>query len=300
MNPLAEEAGRVHWMPLNIQPASRAEEAPTPEAEPRLNTQQLQIRTEATLAERRSLSDRIKIAESTKPLIFDTAERMVKREIKTLRRLMKKELAGGPLAGVKRGTDGLNTALTDYYFGELKEIYMMMMLPVIRAYAQQVYTQAALEIGYPTDFTDELEEFIEKYTAVTANSYAKRNRQALQQIISVTPFEEVLNALEIELAKWEQKRAAQVAREQTTKTNSALSKYAYVAGGIISLRWVTNGSDTCPWCKRLSGKKVGTQQVFVEAGQAVEAEGDKKLTPSVSIGHPPLHSGCNCFISPST
>ena len=177
---------------------------------------------------------------------------------------------------------------------------MMMMLPVIRTYAQQIYTQAALEIGYPTDFTDELEEFIEKYTAVGTNRYAKRNRQGLQQIISVTPFEEVLNALEIELAKWEEKRAAQVARQQTTQANAAISKYAYVAGGIISLRWVTSGSDTCPWCKRLSGKEVGTQQVFVEAGQAVETDDDKKLTPSINIGHPPLHSGCDCFISPST
>ena len=148
--------------------------------------------------------------------------------------------------------------------------------------------------------TEVTKEFIEKYTAVGANRYAKRNRQGLQQIISVTPFEEVLNALEIELAKWEEKRAAQVARQQTTQTNSAISKYAYVAGGIIALRWVTSGSDTCPWCKRLSGKKVGTQQLFVEAGQAVETDDDKKLTPSINIGHPPLHSGCDCFISPST
>ena len=305
MNPLEEEAGRVHWMPLNIQSVSRAEEGndeepPTDAMRQKVLASGLQVRKDARPAEIRSLANRIKIAEATKPLILDTAERMVKREIKAVKRLMSKELTGGPFSTVERGTDGLTTALTDYYFGEFKEIYMMMMLPVIRTYAQQIYTQAALEIGYPTDFTDELEEFIEKYTAVGANRYAKRNRQGLQQIISVTPFEEVLNALEIELAKWEEKRAAQVARQQTTQANAAISKYAYVAGGIISLRWVTSGSDTCPWCKRLSGKKVGTQQLFVEAGQAVETDDDKKLTPSINIGHPPLHSGCDCFISPST
>ena len=131
-----------------------------------------------------------------------------------------------------------------------------------------------------------------------ANKHAKNSRQQLQSIISNTDFVELINALDVRLDEWLANRAEKIARKETTEGNGAFSKYAYVAAGVMSLRWVTTGTATCPFCKKLSGKVVSSTERFVEAGATVESEaGD--LVPRSNIGHPPLHSGCDCFISPS-
>ena len=306
LNPIEDEAGDQHWMPMNVAPVSDAGSV-TPvddtaeDLREQLKFNQIEVRSDAPLSELRSLANRVKIAEATKPLFDDTAQRLVKREVKAVQRMIKKQIqpAVWDEKSAIRGTDQLSNDLKDFYFGEFTDAYVQMMGPVIRTYAQQIYTQAALEIGYPTDFTRELEDFIETYIAMAANKYSKRSRIQLQQIISVTPFNEVLNALDVRLEKWLDKRSMEVARAQTTQTNGAISKYAYMVGGIISLRWVTRGTDTCPYCKKLSGKVVSTKQNFVEGGTPVEAD-EKKLTPNNNIGHPPLHGGCDCFISASS
>ena len=306
LNPIEEEAGNQHWMPLNIAPVGAvqnddepAEDNTAEDLRKQLIDNFVEVRSEATVPELRSLANRMKIAESTKPLFNDTAERVVKREVKAVKRMMNKQIKPGPWDTKDlRGTDGLSDDLTSFYKGEFTEAWIEMMGPVIRTYAQQIYTQAALEIGYPPDFTRELEEFIETYIGMAANKYSKRSRQQLQQIISITPFNEVLNALDVRLEKWLDKRSAEVARAQTTQANAAVSKLAYMTGGIISLRWVTTGPETCPYCKKLGGMVVGTKQNFVEGGTTVETN-ERNLTPSKNIGHPPLHNGCDCFISPS-
>ena len=124
------------------------------------------------------------------------------------------------------------------------------------------------------------------------------SRQQLQSIISATNFDEIINELEIRLEEWLANRAEKVARRNTTEGNGAFAKFAYVAAGVLTLRWVTTGSDTCPFCKKLSGAIVESKSNFVNAGQTVQSVvGD--LVPRRNIGHPPLHSGCDCCISPS-
>jgi hypothetical protein len=262
-------------------------------------------RADATLSEMRSLIDRKKIAESTLPKIKDEAQKIFKREVKAVRRLIKKNLAGITDGRELRGTDSLYQDLQEFYFGEFTETIYATMLPVIRQYATKIYTQATLEVGFPTDFTRELEEFIEGYVQVMSNRHAKVSRQKLQAIISVAEFTELQNLLDIELEKWLKSRAERVARLEVTEGNGAFSKFGYMAAGVMNLRWVTSGKETCPFCKRLSGTVVGTTERFVEAGDSVNAvvdEGQEEPAPLVArhnVGHPPLHSFCDCFISPS-
>tara|TARA_B100000686_G_scaffold355062_1_gene469535 strand:+ start:3740 stop:5767 length:2028 start_codon:yes stop_codon:yes gene_type:complete len=303
LNPLGDESGSVHWMPMNIAPVSVAEtNAPNDENRNRLlqemRSLQFDIRDDATLHELRSLANRKKIADATMPLIREASARLIKREVKAVRRMMKKHLSGLPDGRELRGTDSLFQDLEEFYHGEFTDTIINMMLPVIRSYAQQIYTQAALEVGYPSDFTPELEEFVQGYLQVMANHHSKNSRQQLQSLISQTDFVDLINALDVRLEQWLANRAEKVARKETSEGNGAFSKFAYVAGGVMGLRWVTAGSETCPFCKKLSGKIVGTMERFVEAGQSVESEAGN-LTPRNNIGHPPLHSGCDCFISPS-
>ena len=171
------------------------------------------------------------------------------------------------------------------------------LLPVVRSYAREIYTQAALEVGFPPEFTPDLEEFIKGYVSVASVQHAKTSRQELQSLVSNLDFTEVLNALELKLAEWLEKRAQRMAKRQTTEGNGAFSKFAYIAGGVISLRWVTAGSATCPFCRKLNGRSVLVSGNFLEAGSALESDEGKLKAPG-NVGHPPAHPGCDCFISP--
>jgi len=308
LNPIGERAGEVHWMPLNIAPVSVAETAPDDDDENvrmlvnELRRHGVSVNDEMNVRTLRSLSSRRKIAEATRPLLQESAQRLLRREVKILRRMIKRQLRSDASTVEHRGTDGLVNELEEFYHGEFTEVIAEAMLPVVRSYARQIYTQAALEIGYPPDFTSDLEEFIREYVANTSIYHAMTSRQQLQSIISVTNFEEVLNALELQLEEWLEKRANKIGVAQMTEGNGAFSKFAYVVGGVISLRWVTAGAQSCPFCKKLDGQVAETQTNFVNADQTIEAsEGEKtgKMRTKRSIGHPPLHGGCDCFISPS-
>ena len=191
--------------------------------------------------------------------------------MKAVQRMIKKQLAGLPDGRELRGTDGLFTELDEFYHGDFMEVIAEALIPVVRSYAREIYTQAALEVGYPPEFTPDLEEFIKGYVAVSA--------------------------LDLELAEWLEKRAARMAKRQTTEGNGAFSKFAYIAGGVISLRWVTAGTATCPFCKKLNGRSTLVSGNFLEAGTAFDSEEGKLKVPS-NVGHPPAHPGCDCYISP--
>lgn len=318
MNPVNDESGSVHWMPLNVGPISLTTN--TEEVDPirqklveEMRSLQIHSRADATLQEMRSLANRRKLADIAMPEIEKAAQKLVKREVKAVRRMMKKNLAGIEIGRELRGTDSLFTELEEFYHGEFTETINAMMLPVIRKYATEIYTQATLEMNFPTEFTLELKNFIGGYMATMSNRHAKISRQELQSIISNVNFVDLTNQLDAKLDIWVAKRATRMARRETTEGNGAFSKFAYQAAGSISVRWVTAGTKTCPYCRRLSGKVVSTSERFVEAGAEVLAkpvvdengdpldETQEKLKPMVSkynIGHPPLHRACDCFISP--
>ncbi len=313
LNPLDSRAGEVHWMPLNIAPVSVAEAGPSEEEASRqlrneLRSQHVQVDDSFGLRELRSLANRRKIADAARPLIEKAAQRLLNREGKAIRRMMKKQLMGIPDGRELRGTDGLNNDIKEFYYGDFTEVTAEALLPVVRSYARQIYTQAALEAGFPPEFTPDLEEFIRGYVDRVAIQHSKRSRQDLQAIISKTNFTEVSDTLELELTEWLDKRAQKIAKRQTTEGNGAFSKFAYVTAGVIQLRWVTAGSATCPFCRKLNGRVVGSFESFINAGEALFSDEEleelqgaapSKLVPRKNVRHPPAHPGCDCYISPS-
>ena len=264
-----------------------------------LRGQGFQVADSAGLRELRSLANRRQIAGATRPLIEAAAQRLIRREVKAIRRMVTKQLSGGVLGRELRGSDGLFNDVEAYYHGDFVDVMVDALLPIIRTYAQQIYAQAALEVDFSPELTDELEEFIRGYMKVSADSYAKESRQDIQAIISNTNFTEMAAEIELLLAKWLEERAPKVAKRQATEGNGAFSKLAYIAGGIISLRWVTAGSATCPFCRKLNGRSVLGSENFLEAGTALESD-QGKLRVRRNVGHPPAHPGCDCYISPGT
>jgi hypothetical protein len=322
MNPLDSRAGEVHWMPLNIAPVSVAEKAPSEDGS--VEALRIELRgfdftvdDQLGLHELRSLANRHKVAEATRPLIEDASQRLLRREVKAVRRMMKQQLAGIPNGRELRGTDGLFNDLEEFYHGEeFIETVIDALLPVIRAYAQQIYTQAAIEVGYPPDFTPALETFVNDYVHTVANGHAKTSRQELQSLIQTMNFTELLNALDLKLEKWLKKRANKMSAQQISQGNGAFSKFAYVKAGVLNLIWVAVGGATCRFCNKMSGRIISTTENFLNAGQKFEGEPEEgveddlgdavgitkqaySLVASYNVGHPPLHKFCKCSISPS-
>ena len=228
MNPLGDRAGEVNWMPLNIAPVSVAESSTDEEDQRESLRNELRrvnfvVDDDINLRELRSLANRRKISEATKPIMKEVAQRLLRREVKAVKRLMTKELSGLPSGRELRGTDSFYTSLDEFYDGEFNDVVRDAFLPVIRSYGREIYTQASLEIGFPPEFTDELEEFVRGYVDVLVIQYVTQSRQTLQGIISAENFHDLLNELEIQLQEWLDKRAKKVATRQATEGNGALS-----------------------------------------------------------------------------
>jgi hypothetical protein len=100
-------------------------------------------------------------------------------------------------------------------------------------------------------------------------------------------------AIEERLAEWEQTRAEKVARKEKVGVSNAVAKNLYALAGITTLTWMTTG-NACPYCQQLDGRSVDIKQPFVYTGE--ELPDERSMSISRSLGHPPLHAGCECQI----
>lgn len=77
-------------------------------------------------------------------------------------------------------------------------------------------------------------------------------------------------------------RAATVARSETATAYSRGSILAYRESGVVEqIEWITAGSDVCPICQALNGKRAPLGGSFADG-----------------IGHPAAHPNCRCAILP--
>jgi HK97 family phage portal protein len=96
-------------------------------------------------------------------------------------------------------------------------------------------------------------------------------------------------------------RALQVAHTETFYTANVASKIAYEQSGVVkTIRWYTSQDHrVCEFCGPLHGEIIDVQADFFKKGQTVYgANGGTLNLDYRSIGEPPLHPNCNCFIRP--
>jgi len=152
---------------------------------------------------------------------------------------------------------------------------------------------AAQDVGAEAPAID---AFAAGYVARYAARHIGKSRQEIQAAIEVEEAERA-QALKDLKTRWRNERPAIVAADEAQRAGHAAARAAWLALGVKYLRWVTSGSDTCPYCRDLDGKTIGIQTVFIEAGREFEPTGaDKPMKTTINIGHPPLHRGCNCGI----
>ena len=166
----------------------------------------------------------------------------------------------------------------DEYYRERKPKIAGALAEVGRRYAGAVARAAMAEVGLEDE--PELDGFVEAY----AENYAGRHAgKASKRVRAALMEDDALEALEEELGLWEEERPAEMGQQESVRLGNATAKVVFVAAGVTKLVWDSQGT-ACSFCARMDGVVVGIEDEFSDGEMGS------------SVGHPPLHRGCQCQI----
>ena len=248
---------------------------------------------ELELRGERDLDARARAAEAFVPVYVDLVGRLVRAESREVRKILARE------RGELRTADTLAPALAAFYAreGDFHALAERLAAPAVLGLAGRAFDIAAEELAEETPRAG-LGEFFDGLTGAFAARYTIASLRSLEAAVRESPGEE-RSAIETLLEAWVVSRGTRVAKKETVQQTRAAAHEAYRRSGVTLIRWRRRGSATCEWCKKLDGAIVSIEGSFVEEGAAFEAEGQKPFVAKRSIGHPPLHRGCDCEIEPA-
>lgn len=276
LNPIA--GGDKPYMPLNLAP---------------MDGRNVPVATEQRSIETREdaetfADDRVKQADSFVSLFDDTLGRSVRRETKAIRRLVATHLG-------QRSADEFMAKVAEFY-GEFKGLFVRDFTPLLLTQSQQAYLAAMRELGMGKEFNEkEFRQFIDEFLANAAANYIGGSQTEIEKAMESDNPEDAVNEV---LDRFENERQTEWSRLLAFEAFNALVIHSYVTVGVREIRWVVN-PGACSFCQRLSGRVVGIEQYFVEAGSTIEGEVDGQAVQMKIHGakrHGPLHSGCSCTI----
>ena len=286
-NPIEGEGGDAHFVPLNYQtiedameglPESNDVPPPDDDRSAAYLTRAGANVTELRALQVRSAAGRHRQMLSFRRLFVSASQRVVDREVNQLRRLK------------------FSKASIRSFYKTFPAVVSKLLLPTLRAYGEQVFATASGEIGSDEDFGAGADTFVKDYANNVGLRHSLSSEGQLLALVDEAEDAEAANAaIDKRLDEWTETRAGKMADRESTQANGAMSVFAYVAGGIVLLRWVTVGAN-CPLCNSLDGKVVGVEENFVDAGDTVKGAGVSPLTARRNVGHAPLHAGCDCLV----
>ena len=290
LNPIGPQ-GDVYTVPLNVQNAAllvtgdEPEPEPTVEGDPqtkgRLETEGLRLEERAHRAAA-SAAYRLKLRGVYKPLIAREAQRMVRAEIREIRKILQKHLG--------RDATTLEQALRDWFEGPGRELMRNIIEPILRQYAGDIAEAAADEHGEAAPDVDAfVDAYVDSMVARTAGSHDAQLEQIARE------SEQPENDLEQRLDEWDETQGEKIGDRETVQLGDAVARTVWVLIGLTLFRWVAN-AGACPLCQQLDGAVVGVDMAFVQEGGSVEAEGATTLVSKGNVLHPPLHRACQCTI----
>lgn len=296
MNPV--EGLDKYLMPLNMIDATdpdAGKEAPAPDApvdeaqngggDAALRQAQRQEQEQRALAsyEKRAVA-RQQLAQTFRPVMRDTAQRVINRETNDVGNQLQKMKAGGSVE--------IFTSWLDEFYQEHEKFIARYMQATLLTYAALIVAQVEEEVGKGMD-TQAQERFVRAYNNDRSHQWAERNRRLMEEALNE---DDPITAAETQLAQTRENFADDWAMEETTRLAGAMAVTAYGALGVNKLRWVTFGKN-CPHCQSLNGVVIEISYNFLDAGGVTQPGGD---TPPMklrhNIGHPPLHRGCDCAV----
>ena len=291
MNPVA--GGDARLSPLNMvelgkpQPSGRSDPLP---ASPAAGEGLTRGRRERRSAEDVG-TERQKLAQTQRPLIEDSAGRVVRREVNDIRRAAQKYLVKG------NDLQGFLLWLGEFYQAH-EEFIGRQLSPVFESVGRLVLASVASELdedldGHEAAMLAEVGSFIDSL----ALRWAIGNRNELEALLRENDdLATGAEALGGRLDGWEETEAGKVGARESVRSVSALALVAYGLAGVALLRWVAGGSESCPYCQSLNGKIVGRGDAFVPAGDYHPEGAETALKVRRSAFHPPVHDGCSCSV----
>jgi HK97 family phage portal protein len=237
----------------------------------------------------RSANSRRKLANAFDGLIRDTVSRIVRKEQRDIRVAVSDYVT-------QRDLGDLNLWLDKYYTG-LPDYIKKQITPVYQTFSNAVKKEIAEEIGISDESTEEDEKFVRSMADVFVKAYIGTSLGNLDASIkaAIDAGAPLDAAIEERLVEWEQKRPEKVSRKEKVGVSNAVARNLYALAGITTLTWMAAGGDPCPFCRQMDGNTVDIKQPFAYNGEEIP-EDERGLKISKSMGHPPLHAGCECQI----
>lgn len=246
----------------------------------------------------RAATNRHRIQQSYVGLLTEGYGRVVMREAKAVSRQARKMLPGDP--------DGFRRWLTRFY-DDTPAFVERVLGPILDTYLQLIAGEAAKEVGGTEP--EAFEELRREYIQAMAERHARIQRGQLEARYDRTEPTEWTFETDEQLRDWginpetlesedELFLAGRIGRREATYANGYMSRYTFQWNGVSYLVWTAVGVN-CPLCNAIDGERVGIAANFVELGEGVlGAPANLTFSASQSVGHPPLHRGCDCIIVP--
>ncbi len=290
-NPI--EGGDVYLQPLNMIDATR-QDAVLP-AERAANPAERRSRH---AAEERSAAARRRLANAHRAVYRDVAARIIRIEQADVRAAVRRHLR-------ERSVESFAQWVRDYYWEKIPTRIEDYWSGPVRTLVEAIAAEAADELGGDVPPADELDAFAAGYVEVLAKRHAGDSRARLLALVNEDEAERaaardadaLADAVEDELDAWDE-RPDTIATDEAHRSSNAAAVFAYGWLGVLALRWRTAGSDPCDYCQAMNGRKVSTGASFLPAGEELSPGGILPFISRTSIGHPPLHTGCECIIMP--
>ena len=235
---------------------------------------------------------RVRVRDAFRPVFRDAAQRLVKREVREIRKR---------LADEKRdAASDLSVWLEDFYqkFGPAVRDNMQ---AAVQSMAAAVAAAALADIGDLTQV--QLAAAVDNYLGALSARYTGSSLGQLRSLLDSDDFQ---GAVEGRLTEWLDKRPNKIGNRETTQLEGYVSREALKQAGVTKFRWVAIG-QTCPICMEIDGRIVGSESPFVYEGEWLNPNEPKQpreedtkisLKSRHNVFHPPLHDGCDCIILP--
>lgn len=234
--------------------------------------------------------NRVEMARAQLPILEEIAGRLVRRETKDVRRQLEKSMRS-------RGVEDFRAWLEEFY-GSFDGVVIDFFRAAMLSYARQAMLAAASELGEkPKGLTTGLREFVNGYLEAMGGQWARSSRLQLEALLDeaaaagTDPAEAVTQRLD----GWEETRPGKAADAQAFEALNAFVIASYGSYDITEIRWLASG-ESCPYCQSLSGRVVGIEKWFIEAGSSIDGGAD--LPPMLvrrNTRHGPIHRGCDCI-----
>ena len=158
-------------------------------------------------------------------------------------------------------------------------------------------TYGPLFLAYAASIVESPSEaFVMGLVDAFIDRYLGSSRAQLQEILdkSETPLADIAARFD----EWEEKRPAKVSSNETVRAANAVRLDDMRAQGVERKVWASSGGS-CPYCTGLDGMTVEVNRDFFTPDETYQPEGaETPLTFTSSIGHPPVHQGCDCSVVP--